>query len=277
MTKIIFGIVTFREKFWETPSFNSLVASAKHLGEKVNIFVFDNTDFAEWNICEEYSLQDNFKVKYKHDRRNPGIAVAYNTIAEYAKSHLFSHIVFLDQDTELPENFCLNYSKVAENMVDIAAPLIYANGKLLSPARYKNYRSYSYGIINDDSISLKQSTCINSGLLVKTDLFLKAGGYNEKLRLDFCDHEFIIRIGKLIPSVKIIHTKLEQDFSVNTNTLDNALFRYQLYINDLRAFRRINNNDYKVTLFVDLPHLFRLTLQYKSFAFIKRRFLNQSR
>lgn len=272
MTKIIFGIVTFREKFWESPSFNSLVASAKKIGVTVNIFIYDNTDVENWNADAGYNPDEKVRISYIHNRTNPGISAAYNTIAKFAKDHHFSHIVFLDQDTELPEDFCLVYSKVAENSADIAAPLIYENEKLLSPGIYKNYRSSFYENIQSDTIPLKNNSCINSGLMIKTDFFFKTGGYNQSLRLDFCDHEFIARAGNFTESLKIIPTKLEQNFSTNTNPLDKALFRYKLYIKDLKAFKKINNNDYKVTLFVDLPHLIRLTLQYKSLAFIKQRF-----
>lgn len=272
MTKIIFGIVTFREKFWETPSFNSLIASAKKIDEAVTIFIFDNTDVENWDAGAGYNSDEKIKICYVHNPENPGISAAYNTIAKFAKDHHFSHIVFLDQDTELPEDFCLVYSKVAENATDIAAPLIYENGKLLSPGIYKNYRSFSYESIQSDSILLKNNSCINSGLMIKTDFFFKTGGYNQCLRLDFCDHEFIARVGNFTEYLKIIPTKLEQNFSTNTNPREKALFRYQLYIKDMKAFKKINNNDYKVSLFVDLPHLIRLTLQYKSLAFIKQRF-----
>lgn len=270
--KILFGIVCFREKFWETLSFRTLLSSAKSTNKQISIFIFDNTDNENWNIEEEYNPVNAYRLQYIHNPNNPGIAVAYNTIAKYAKDNQFSHIVFLDQDTELPPDFSLEYSKIAEKNTEFAIPLIFEKGKLLSPSIYKNYRSYFYDEIKDDVIKSENNSCINSGLMIKTDLFFKAGGYNEALRLDFCDHEFIKRVGKLTKSMNIIPIKLEQNFSTNTNSLDKALFRYALFTKDMKTFKKINHDDYKITLFVDIPHLIRLTLQYKSLAFIKQRF-----
>lgn len=270
--KILFGIVCFREKFWETLSFKTLVASAKSTNKQISIFIFDNTDNENWNIEEEYNPVNTHTLQYIHNPNNPGISVAYNTIAKYARDNQFSHIVFLDQDTELPEDFFSEYEKKAENSVNIAAPIIFSNDRLISPGIYKNYRSSFYKTINQDKIELKNNSCINSGLLIKTVFFYEVGGYDEALRLDFCDHEFIKRVGELTKFLNIIPIRLEQNFSTNTNSLDKALFRYSLFTKDMKAFKKINHNDYKITLFVDIPHLIRLTLQYKSLAFIKQRF-----
>ncbi|WP_312822089.1 glycosyltransferase [Epilithonimonas sp.] len=272
MMKILFGIVCFREKFWETKSFISLLASVENYQKPISIFVFDNTDDLGWDAYSSYTTTEFAQVDYKHNPKNPGIAVAYNTIARHAREQHFSHIVFLDQDTELPSNFFSEYLKTIDLDLDIAAPLIYENRKLLSPSIYKNYRTSFYDKIDNDKIKLKGNSCINSGLLVKTDFFFKIGGYNETLRLDFCDHEFIKRAADNTQFLNIIPVKLEQNFSTNTNPLDKALFRYDLFSKDVKAFKKINKNDIKIALFVDLPHIIRLTLQYKSFAFIKQRF-----
>lgn len=273
-SRILFGIVCFREKFWQTTVFENLKIENKRKqpSEKLLIFIYDNTDFAEWNIIDEYQEDDQIKVIYKHSSENVGISKAYNHIANYAKENFISHLVFLDQDTKLDENFISIYRNVSQKDIDIAAPLIYSNDTLLSPSIYKNYRSSFYQVIGDEKIELKGSSCINSGLLIKTDFFHKVGGYDENLRLDFCDHEFIKRVGTFSRFLNIIPLSLHQDFSTNTNSKDAALFRYSLFTKDVKAFKKINNNDFKIALFVDIPHLVRLTVQYRSLAFIKQRF-----
>lgn len=270
--KLLFGIVCFREKFWETCSFKTLKASAKKSNKQISVFIFDNTDLKNWNIYVEYDPKEPLQINYIHNSSNPGIAVAYNTIARYAKDNNYSYLVFLDQDTELPLNFFSEYLKISEKKPEIAIPLIYENEKLLSPSIYKNYRNSFYNTIKQVKIKVEGNSCINSGLMIRTDFFFEVGGYDETLRLDFCDHEFISRVSKFTDFLTIIPIKLEQNFSTNTNPLDKALFRYSLFIIDIKTFKRINNNDYKITLFVDVPHLVRLTWQYKSLAFIKQRF-----
>ena len=274
MRTVLIGIVIFREKYWETVTFKKLLHLSEKLphGERITIFIFDNTDLPQWDVEHGFLGNEKITVFYTHDSNNPGISKAYNQIAEYAKDNQFSHIVFLDQDTDLPQDFLSVYQQIVDKDVDIAAPLIYENGKLLSPGMYKNYRSSFYKKIEGEKIELKDNSCINSGLLIKTDFFYKVGGYNESLRLDFCDHEFIKRVGTFTKFLNIIPVKLEQNFSTNTNPQSKALFRYALFTKDIKSFKRIHNNDFRITLFVDLPHLIRLTLQYKSLAFIKQRF-----
>ncbi len=274
MKEIIFGIVCFREKFWDTITFKRLSELNEKIEnqEKLNIVIFDNTDLPKWDAKNDFVENSYTNIVYLNDNSNPGISKAYNSIAEYARKNKFPYIVFLDQDTDLPDNFLSAYKTIVAKDIDIAAPLICENEKLLSPAIYKNYRSSRYKTIEEDKIELKNNSCINSGLLIKTHFFFRAGGYNENLRLDFCDHEFLQRVGNFTEFINIIPAKLEQNFSTNTNPVNKALFRYALFTKDIKAFKSINNNDFKITIFVDLPHLLRLTLQYKSLAFIKQRF-----
>lgn len=274
MQKILISIIAFKEKFWETASFKSLQHMLRNHPhhELISIYVYDNTDSEKWDILQEYQERQNIKVFYKHDSKNSGISKAYNEIGDYALQEGFNYIIFLDQDTYLPLNFYEQYKMIAKEGVDIAAPLIYENDKLLSPSKYKFFRSFLYNNIETSKIELHNNSCINSGLLVKTDFFHRVGGYDETLRLDFCDHEFIKRAGNYSQYLHIIPIQLEQDFSTNTNPIDKALFRYDMFKKDIKSFKKINSNNVLITLCVDLPHLLRLTLQYKSHLFIKDRF-----
>jgi len=274
MEKIIIGVVTFREKFWQTPVFQKLCEERlKYCPEEIwTLFVYDNTDSVQWNILGEYVGQSGIDLQYKHDCNNSGISVAYNCIAHYAKENRFKYIIFFDQDTIIPSNFINKYKAIAGNGVQIAVPKVQINGHTASPTLFKNYRSHLIKNFNDDQILIKQHSCINSGLMINTDFFFKCGGYNKNLRLDFCDHEFIKRVGQFTKYLQIIPVTLQQDFSTDTNSLKNALFRYSLFLKDMSEYKKINKHDYRITIFVDLPHLLRLTLQYRSLKFIKQRF-----
>ncbi|OJX29622.1 MAG: hypothetical protein BGO86_12090 [Chryseobacterium sp. 36-9] len=268
---ILFGIISFREQYVDSLTFQDLIASHKNSGsnQDLNLFIFDNTDNDSWKA--EQAILPNCNIVYHHNRNNVGISKAYNFIAKYAKEQNFDYIVFLDQDTNLPLEAYTKYIESTNLSIDIAAPLIFENNTLLSPSKYNNYRTSFYENIKEDKIKLENVSCINSGLLIKTDFFFNVGGYNEKLRLDFCDHEFVQRVKKFTNYLYIISLRLEQNFSTNTNSKEKALFRYSLFIKDIKAFKKINNNDFLITLLVDLPHLLRLTLQYKSLLFIKKR------
>lgn len=268
---VIFGIVCYKEKFWQCSSFLTLLKSFQlYNSGKISIFIFDNTDSEDW-FTEYPQFSENIKIIYSRDKKNPGISHAYNIIAEYAKEQDFENIVFLDQDSLLPDNVYSSYMTFAKMELKVAAPKVISQGKLISPSKYKYYRSFSYGDIETDKIILKGNSCINSGLFINTELFFKAGGYNKDLRLDFCDHDFIERLSSFTEYLYILPYELNQNFSTNTNTLEQAIFRYRLFTKDLIAFKK-NKNKILITFSVDIPHLLRLMLQYKTLAFFKVRF-----
>ncbi|MFP3592567.1 glycosyltransferase [Chryseobacterium sp. SIMBA_038] len=268
---ILFGIVTYREKFWECKSFKSLYQSFKNEndGGKLHIFIFDNTDVEKWNLS--IPAFSDIQFEYIHDKTNPGISFAYNTIAEYAKKQDFSEIVFLDQDTELPINFYEIYKSYSSTNFPLCVPQIYANNRLVSPSRYINFRSVLYDKFEDDELPLKGNSCINTGIMIKTDVFFRNNGYNSKLRLDFCDHEFIDRLSAHNLNMKIMPIRINQSFSFLENTKQQDISRYKLFIKDLKAYAKSNNKHYSMLFYVDLPRVLSLTFRHKSLEFFKIR------
>lgn len=268
---IIFGIVCYKERFWQCSSFITLLQSFQLNNDGViYIFVFDNTDNKDW-FTEYPDFGENVKIIYRRDEKNPGISHAYNVIGEYAKEQGFENIVFLDQDSSLPINSYFSYLSFSKKGLEIAAPKVISQNKLISPSKYKYYRSVLYKDIKTDKITLNGNSCINSGLIINTEVFFKAGGYNKNLRLDFCDHDFIQRLSNFVEYLYLLPYELDQNFSTNTNTLEQAIFRYRLFSKDLVAFKK-NKNRILITFSIDIPHLLRLTIQYKTLAFFKVRF-----
>ena len=78
-------------------------------------------------------------------------------------------------------------------------------------------------------------------------------------------------MGTTAKELHILPYELHQNFSTDTNTLEQVLFRFRLFDKDLSAFKK-NRNKLLITLLVDFPHLLRLTMQYKTLAFLKIKF-----
>ena len=275
---LVFGIICFRERYWETITFQNLVRSYHHtIREKpsLNIVIFDNTDLTQWKENATNFQNDKIQIHYFADNKNPGISAAINYFGKFAVQNSYDWICFLDQDTNLPLDFYDKYNDFLQdnNDFEIAFPKVYSNNKLISPSGYYFYRTKIFDKLDESSIKLKNVTAINSGLLIKTNFFITKGGYNKNLKIDFCDHEFIERLNQKNYSAGIIDIRLNQDFSEETNDKKKSLFRYKMYIKDLKAYSK---NKSKILLFfrVDLPHLVKLTLKYKSLHFIKLRLQN---
>lgn len=271
---ILFAIVTYKEKYFECLSFINLVQSFRVYGEgKLNVFIFDNTDLTGWKVVNNAIPDVN--INYFHQNDNRGISFAYNRIHDFAKDNNFEWIVFLDQDTALPLETYDVYSKKTLNKIQqgLAVPLVFSNDNIISP----NRTSYYHKLISEPFVhgvtELRNTTCINSGLMISTKLFSAVGGYNEKLKLDFCDHDFIDRAKKEVNSFEILKLTFIQDLSSYSDTKKQAIFRYKIFVKDYSSYSKTRN---KILLFItiDLKHLLKLTLKFKTLVFIKIRINN---
>ena len=179
----------------------------------------------------------------------------------------------MDQDTSLPIETYKVYAEKASGKTGnlIAAPIVLSNKKIISPAKYFFYRSIKFNKIDQKVLNFKYVSCINSGLMVDVNFFKLIGGYNEKLKLDFCDHDFIEKVKKTAYFLDILQLELIQDFSSDNNTKKQSLARYKIFVKDIKQFS-INRNAIYLFLFVDMPHLIKLIYKHKSFYFYKIRF-----
>lgn len=272
--KILFALVTYKEVYYETNSFKSLLSSFFDEESNISLFVYiyDNTPIENWTI-EEVRFSSNVKISYHHDFSNPGISKAYNKIGSFAKENGFHAVVFLDQDTHLPRELYDVYIKFCrENTAfNVAIPKISVHDTIISPARYHKYKSFLLTDFKNGWNTINQLSWINSGMMIETDFFISSGGYNEKVQLDFSDHFYIEKIKQQgLTKVYLLPVILIQEFSAFSNSLPQDISRYKLFLRDLRSYGK----DKKwVWLFfnVDLPHLLRLTLKHKNFEFLKIR------
>ena len=270
--EIIFLIVTYKEKYYECDSFTSLLKSFKRSGvPALNVMVFDNTVDDGWEIAPQSIPHVN--VYYYTEKSNRGISHAYNFLALKASDKGFKWMVLLDQDTSLPEDFISQYLTVCSRN-KIYCPKVFVGDNLMSPSLYKNYRSYPLRQIEPhiSEIDLAGISCINSGLMINIDYFLSVGGYNENIQLDFCDHDFLLKIKKLgLECIGIIDCKLYQNFSFETHNKEQAITRYKMFVRDIKGFYK-GKSAIKVFFNVDLPRLLKLTYQHKSLRFLSIRF-----
>lgn len=273
--KILFAIVTYREKYWESKSFLTLVQSFKESGKELkelNIIIFDNTDIKDWHL--ELSINhSNINLSYFSDSSNPGISKAYNKINAFALKNNFEWIVFLDQDTSLPiEAYSKYQNKITNSQKSlVAVPIVYAGKKIISPSRFFLHRSILFKKVNANFLDFNNLRCINSGLIINTQFYDSIGGYNENLKLDFCDHDFIEKVKKKINLLEVLNIIFIQDFSSDNNTIEQSIFRYNIFLDDLNYYS-LSRSKTALLFLIDIPHLIKLSYKYRSIKFFKIRF-----
>lgn len=274
---IVFFIVTYKEHFDKSVTYNKLIESffVSNLSNQISVFIFDNTpqdDVHHYNTINTSVDDKRINLKYFTKKSNIGLAKAYNFLANEAINNGYEWVVLLDQDTTLPKNFYDSYVNTSEEIL-IQAPKVLSNGKMISPALYSNYRSKIIKDVINCTYPIANISCINSGLLINLDLYKMVGGYNEELFLDFCDHEFMLRVKQKYTKIRILEVFLTQDFSNDVHDFKQAFFRYKLFLNDLVSFSK-NKSKFKIFLYVDLPRVLSLSKKFKTFKFIKYRFFN---
>jgi GT2 family glycosyltransferase len=168
-------------------TYRTFIASAHNASlDPSLIAVYDNNQLRQVSLAEETHL-----FAYKHDPSNGGIAAAYNWTLDIAKSHGFSWLMFLDQDSTLTDNFLsrmLEYSREQERNPRIAAvaPYLMARSGIISPGviHINHTKPLSLGISGEYT---KGCYAANSGMLMRVTSLKEIGGYDENFWLDYSD------------------------------------------------------------------------------------------
>lgn len=276
MTKnsILFIIVVYKDIYYKTESFKTLLKSFRvnKNDEQLHLFIADNTDTVGWHFSALQELED-VNISYQHFSDNPGLSYAYNRGADFAKRWGFQWIVLLDQDTNLPIPFYLTYCRAVQNSnVPLKVPIsLIAQDRVLSPSYYLGYRAILFNKVETGIKKIRWYSFINTGLLINLNFYFDVGGYNEHIKLDFADHDFVYKSKKFTNVFELLDVRLHQDFSSITHSRQQALTRYRTYLDDLKSFAQ--NKRYGVLLFInaDFLRLVSLTLKYKSMEFLKAR------
>lgn len=262
INSILLVIVLYRQSLEKSVAYLSLKSSIDRVGVAHAFFVYDNSP-------EPQSVLGN--VHYIHDAGNSGVSRAYNRAVHYAREKGFAWMLLSDQDTKYPSDILKKYMDVIQGNPDITliAPKVRTHkGFLLSPCRYTHKRGRYLPSIESGKLLMKKLSVINSGMMVKADAFVSAGGYNEKVPLDLSDHLFIERYKRQERFFWVLDAEIVQDFSNEETNVDKLYDRFCTFVNAVKnceRTKRIDSVDYFVLVF---RRAMKLTLRAK-----QRRFL----
>lgn len=250
-------IVLYRCQLSEACTYQSLLKDAP-----IRAFmVYDNSpqDF----IQEE--MPPN--AVYIRDYSNKGISVAYNHAARYAQANNYSRILVLDQDTTFAPDALQAYAQADRNIPLWAPSVISTSGMPLSPACIDHLRmkaeNLEYGVY-----SLNHYFPINSGMCISLDYFVKAGGYDENVQLDFSDFQFLRKLRREHPQFQLLPTKALQDFSNENKDLKSQKERYRRYLKDARQCKICDRKERIQHKYSVLLHTLSLSWRFHSAAFL---------
>lgn len=265
---LLIVIVLFNQELNDSNAYKSIISNIGKLSN-LSILIYDNS--YERNVKDDFFIVNGVNHIYKHNIYNPGLSEAYNFSHDFAVKHKFNWLLLLDQDTELP-NYSLNVylnSIGKYPHINLFSPVVKVkSGSIISPYRERfrvgfKLKSVIYGEHNIIEYGL-----INSGILISTRAFSRAGGYNERVKLDFSDSQFLSRFRRHYKKFFCIDLCLVQDLSTYEKDLEKLLVRFKYFCRDAYNCESYGILDRLAIIFILFKHTIALTIKKKSLKFI---------
>lgn len=256
MTKILCILVLYHCNLQDSRTYKTFEPANEHL------LIFDNSEYSQ-DISNTIP-----KAIYIHNGTNVGLSVCYNQAAKFAGEHGYQWLLFLDQDTDFSGVTIDDYEKAIEENPEcqMIAPMVMCGEYTMSPMNFKHH----FATLSRASFSGKQKirniSVINSGMCVSLEAFEKCGGYNEKVFLDYSDHEFVGRYKKHFEFLYVLPKVIRQDFSAKTDSKQSSLGRFRLFCRSLSGCEKASMKDVCEYAFVIMKRMLSLILRFHTIA-----------
>ena len=260
---ILFVVVIYNIPLTESKSYLTLLEQDGV--SQADIFVFDNSP---------YQQKATLTVgKYVSDPSNGGLSKAYNCAAEYAQSHGYKWLLILDQDTTFPANALCAYQKAMAEHPDVEMIVPQhriSTGQYMSPTKYCMKTSHLQDTVPTGMVSFKDAAPINSGMLVSVASFVKAGGYDEQVWLDFSDIRFIEKYQRHYTHFYVMPDVVcTQNFSATDTDPERIFKRFRIYLSCAANYPKDSFADALAMFITTLRPTLSRTLKTRSMCFLQ--------
>lgn len=227
----------------EAVSVRSLGDELERAGTPMDLLLYDNSP----KPAPELECQPaGWHARYVHDGSNPGVGAAYNAGAELAEGLGKRWLLLLDQDTAFPPGALGAYAEAVARhpACELFAPVLVSGGAACSPCRvvHGRGRPAPAAALEPGLRPLGDLHVLNSGLLVRTDLFRRAGGYDPAVRLDFSDFAFLHKAAQETDALCVVGARLQHDLSSGETDPGRLLQRFATYCEGARAYARLTGD-----------------------------------
>ena len=260
------AVVVYNIACPDSPTCRALESLAR---QDVSVLIYDNStaDYGNRDYCREKGWA------YLGGTGNVGISKAYNACIDYLKNgHETDMLCLFDDDTDLDVSY-FDALEQARKHTDgrIFAPAIYAAGGLISPCiLLPGHKVCMFADAREAAAYAgDQMTAINSCMAIDLSLFADYR-YDENIFLDGVDHNFTQQMQKRGHRIHLINYRCDHAFSgTEKPPKASALVRFGIYARDYGYILRNQKASYWRLVG---KRALRLTLQYRSLAFLKTLF-----
>jgi len=266
-------IVLYKTGLIESSTYQSLTESlmANKGTFKLSLLVYDNSPLP---ATDQNFKSDIWDITYFHDAENSGVSKAYNKGADVGLTQGKKWLLVLDQDTVFPLNSIVTYVSAINNPhyqdINLFCPVLVSEGAIISPCRLVFYKGVALKKTpKAGKFKLEDLKPINSGLMVNLLSFRSIGGYNENIKLDFSDFEFIERFSAKCSEGVILDLSCGHGLSAHkVENLNSTLVRFGYYIAGAREMKKNISSPIRIEILLWL-RASKLTYTYKSPVFFK--------
>lgn len=268
LDSLLIVLVLYKSNLETSDSFQSIVACFKASNTSADIFIYDNSP-QRLDFVDIYNLN----IHYVWDASNPGVSKAYNEGFNFGRKAGKKWLLLLDQDTEFDSDFLTKYYNSCNENVNISlfAPILRVDsGQIYSPCKYKFPRTSILEKVDPGITYIKNLSLLNSGMLISLSIFQEVGGYDDRLKMDFTDFEFIDRYRKIENIFVVVNTTGRHGFSGFQDELDASLVRFNRYCQSSIVLSLIYSNYFdklKLIIFA-LVRAFKLSFKFNFFEFV---------
>ena len=266
MPSILYILVIYGREATEAEAMRTLFAG--HDDQLRHLFIYDNSPSPH--------TPPQGVAHYVHDPSNGGLGRAYNTACRYAKTEGYEWLLLLDQDTTFPPDAIDRYENAiaAHPETDMIAPRhMVSGGKYLSPTHYRMKTSHLQDSAPTGTVAFKDACPINSGLLVSVKSFIKAGGYDEPVWLDFSDIRFIEKYRKHYSTFYVMPDLVcQQGYSGLDTDPEKVFHRFCIYLQCAAAYPRDSWTDTLALTVTTLRPTLSHTIRQRTLRYLKAYF-----
>ena len=220
--KIYAVLVIYNQHLSDCPSFYSASKESD-----VQLLVVDNSTDELFQNQEEARRAGAWFLSMDG---NQGLAKAYNAAFDFLRCKNGDWVVLLDDDTEIPKEYWKELQKAKPDSIQL--PIVKTiREQMISPAEIRFDLPRPAKELN----AIKEITGINSGMAIPKNL-TDSYRYDERLFLDFIDHQFLKDMKNKGIKICILPVQLRQRFSADQPEKSAALVRLQIQMHDLSVY-----------------------------------------
>lgn len=274
MDEFLAVIVLYKTTIKECNTLISLQQACEYCNNTLDVVVYDNSP--AYNEQQQTALYPNLTLIYKKDFHNSGVSTAYNFGHTIALQKGKKWLILFDQDTHLPKNSIKAYLNSIDQFDTelLFCPIMISHEKkIISPCNFVFMRGSYLNHIDCGINNFKGKSLINSGLCISVGAFSKNNGYNNLIKLDYSDHDFITRFAKNVTDKFVVldlHV-LHQLSTTYRNSLTEDKTRFLYYLDGAKHMSVSSLNLFFLK-WVNFLRSIKLSMTHKNLYFIKAYF-----